>query len=125
MAYFHSLEGQDGWIAMGSEFYKNSKYFTVLSETGEKLGIIGVYDTDEEKNVAHVVVDQKFRGKGLAAKFYDQLMEKLGLPFITLTIDLNNTASIRAAEKLPGIKKTSDPQYEKEFHKVKYVYERK
>jgi len=125
MAYFHSLEGQDGWIAMGSEFYKNSKYFTVLSETGEKLGIIGVYDTDEEKNVAHVVVDQKFRGKGLAAKFYDQLMEKLGLPFITLTIDLNNTASIRAAEKLPGIKKTSDPQYERRFHKVKYVYERK
>jgi hypothetical protein len=35
-------------------------------------------------------------------------MAELGLPFLTLTIDLNNTASIRAARKILGIRKVSD-----------------
>jgi hypothetical protein len=51
-------------------------------------------------------------------------MDELGLDFITMTIDVDNTPSINATEKLPGVKKVSDTEYEEEFHKVKYVYER-
>jgi len=130
MQYFQELEGQNGWIAIGQEEYqqdyKNQKYFTVFGSKGEKLGIVGVYDTEisDEKNVTHTVVDPKFRGQGLAVKFKQLLIDELNLPFITMTIDLKNLKSIKATEKLPGVKKVSDEQYEKDFHKVKYVYER-
>ena len=122
--YFKELEGDNGWLALGSTDYTNSQYFTVYGEHNEKLGIVGVFDTEEEKNVTHTVVDPKYRGQGLAAKFKDEIMDKLNLPYITLTISLDNIASIHATEKLPGVKKVSDEQYEKDFYKVKYIYER-
>ena len=124
MQYFQEIEGQNGWIALGQENCMNQHYFTVFGNKDEKLGIVGIYDTADEKNLAHPVVDQKYRGQGLASKFMQLAMSKLNLPFITMTISLENTASIRATEKLPGVKKVSDEQYEQEFHKVKYVYER-
>lgn len=124
MQYFHELEGPDGWIAQGSEDYSNQKYFTVLGKNGDKLGIVGVYDTDNDKNIIHYVVDPKYRGQGLATKFSERLMDELSLPFITSTIDLDNKASIRATENIKGARKVSDEQYEKEYHKVKYVCER-
>ncbi len=120
--YFEFLEGKEGWIALGNDAYENQKYFTGLSTTGDKVGIVGVYDIGQDQNILHYVVDPKFRGQGLARKLTDELMAKLNLPQVILTIDLDNQASIRAAEKLPGVKKVSDPQYEKEYHKVKYVY---
>ncbi|MBI5654856.1 GNAT family N-acetyltransferase [Candidatus Uhrbacteria bacterium] len=123
MAYFRELEGEHGWMALGQDFCKNQRYFTVLSHAGEKLGIVGVYDTDYEQNISHTVVDPRFRGQGLAMKFKEKLMAELGLPFLTLTIDLDNASSIRAAEKTPGIKKVSDAAYEQEFHKAKYIQE--
>lgn len=124
MKYFQELEGQNGWLALGQENCMNQRYFTVYGSKGEKLGIVGVYDTSDEKNVTHTVIDQKYRGQGLAAKFKQSLMDELNLPFITMTIDLENIASIRATGKLAGVKKISDEQYEHEFHKVKYIYER-
>jgi RimJ/RimL family protein N-acetyltransferase len=124
MQYFQELEGQNGWLALGQENCMNQCYFTVYSSNNEKLGIVGVYDTEHDKNVTHTVVDPKYRGQGLAAKFKQRLMDELNLPFVTMTIDLGNTASIRATEKLPGVRKISDEQYEHDFHKVKYIYER-
>jgi RimJ/RimL family protein N-acetyltransferase len=124
MEYFKQLEGQDGWIALGQENCTNQQYFTAVGGNHEKLGIIGVYDAADEKNVIHTVVDPKYRGHGLAAKFKMQLMEKLNLPFITMTINIDNIASIKATEKISGVKKISDEQYELEFHKVKYIYEK-
>lgn len=124
MQYFQGLEGQNGWLALGQANCMNQRYFTVYGSKDEKLGIVGVYDTADEKNVTHIVVDRKYRGQGLAAKFKQYLMDELNLPFITMTISLENIASIRATEKFPGVRKISDEQYEREFHKVKYVYER-
>ena len=124
MQYFQELEGQNGWLALGQENCINQRYFTVFGSKGEKLGIVGVYDTADVKNVTHTVVDQKYRGQGLAAKFKQRLMDEINLPFITMTISLENIASIRATEKLPGVRRISDDQYERDFHKVKYVYER-
>ncbi|MCX6744214.1 MAG: GNAT family N-acetyltransferase [Candidatus Parcubacteria bacterium] len=120
--YFESLEGKDGWIALGNDAYKNQRYFTGLSTAGEKIGIVGVYDVGKDQNVLHYVVDQKYRGQGLARELADQIMEKLNLPQVVLTIDLDNKASIRAAEKMPGVEKISNSAYEKDFHKVKYIY---
>lgn len=122
--YFKELEGERGWIAIGQENCRDQQYFTVTDSDGEKLGIVGVYNTDDDENISHTVVDPKHRGQGLAHKFKGRLMDDLGLPFLTLTVDLDNAASIRSAEKLPGIKRVSDPDYEREFHKAKFIYER-
>jgi len=124
LEYFQELEGKDGWLALGQENCLNQRYFTIIGSNTEKLGIVGVYDTDDEKNVTHTVVDPKYRGQGLAAKFKRQLMDELDLSFITMTIDPKNIASIRATEKLPGVKKVSDEKYEKDYNKVKYIYEK-
>jgi RimJ/RimL family protein N-acetyltransferase len=121
--YFRQIESKNGWIALGQDNCRNQKYFTVYGDAGTKLGIVGVYDTDDEQNISHTVVDPKFRGQGLAVKFKETLMADLNLPFLTLTIDLDNTSSIRAAEKIPGIRKVSDAAYEQEFHKAKYIQE--
>ncbi|MDO8668908.1 MAG: GNAT family N-acetyltransferase [Candidatus Buchananbacteria bacterium] len=121
MEFFQEMEGENGWIALGQDNCLNPQYFTVIGTKGEKLGIVGVYDTEDEKNITHTVVDPKYRGQGLAAKFKQLLMDKLSLPFITLTIDIDNKKSIRAAENLGAIK-TSSRQYEDEFHKFRYTY---
>jgi len=123
MKYFLEIAGEDRWIAIGQENCKNQQYFTVIGEKGEKLGVVGAYDTVEDQNITHTVVDPKFRGQGLAGKFKDQLMEKLDLPFLTMTIDLGNVASLKATGKLPGVKRVSDAEYEQDFHKAKFVYE--
>jgi RimJ/RimL family protein N-acetyltransferase len=122
MDYFRSLEGETGWIAIGQDNCRNQQYFSVYDENGGKLGIVGVYDTDGDQNISHTIVDPSYRGQGLATKFKDLLMNKQELKFLTLTIDLDNKSSIRAAEKLPGVKKVSDEQYENEFHKAKFIY---
>jgi hypothetical protein len=123
MEYFRMIEGENGWIALGRDNCTNQRYFTVLGENNEKLGVIGVYDTAEEKNVTHTVVDPKYRGQGLAAQFKKILISGLDLPFLTMTINLDNEASVRATEKLPGVRKISDEKFEEEFKKAKYIYE--
>lgn len=125
--YFKSMKDNGGWIAIGNEDYKNQRYFTAYSDSGEKIGIIGVYDFDDEQNITHTVVDPKYRGQGLAAKFKYLLMDKLGLPFINLTIEPGNKSSIISAEKmiddakkgtkLKGVKVSDD-------NKVKYRFEK-
>ena len=124
MDYFKLLEGEDGWIALGQENCANLRYFTVCADDGTKVGIVGVYDTEDDKNITHTVVDPKYRGQGLAAKCKDALMDTLNLPFVTLTISLDNASSLRAADKLPGIQKVSDEKYETDFHKAKYIFNR-
>lgn len=135
-AYWEDLNQRDksigGWLA--SEHCKNVHYFTVLSDTGEKLGIVGVYDVGDEKNITHTIVDPKYRGHGLATAFKDALMEKLDLPFVTLTINYDpyapndprrtNVSSMRAAEKLPGVERVEDPAYA-EQRKAKFIYRRR
>jgi hypothetical protein len=122
--YFKTLEGEDGWIAIGQENCTNQRYFTICSEDDERVGIIGVYDTEEDKNITHTVVDPKFRGQGIAAKCKESLMDTLDLPFITLTISLDNKPSLNAAQKLPNVQMVSDEEYELRCHKKKYILTR-
>jgi hypothetical protein len=110
------------------------RYFMVTGGNGEKLGIIGIYDNDRDKNAIHIIVDPEYRGTGLAKQFYDLIMNQLDLPFITLTIDFDpndpdgekrttNVSSMKAAAKLPDAIRINDPFYDK-FGKAKFIYPR-
>ena len=109
------------------------RYFTVLSLKGEKLGIIGVYNTEHDQNLTDTLVDPKYRGQKLAKQFKDLLMDELDLPFLTMTIDYDpyapddptrtNVSSIRAIKKLPGVERVDDPYYDS-IQKAKFVYRR-
>ncbi|MBT4722588.1 GNAT family N-acetyltransferase [Candidatus Falkowbacteria bacterium] len=123
MDYFKSLEGEDGWIALGMENCSNQQYFVVLSNQNEKLGIVGVYDTEDEKNITHIVIDPKCRsgaiGKSLLPEFYQKLLDKTGLKNLVATINPDNIASIKSHEKA-GFEKVDDPAYD---WKLKYSYQ--
>ncbi len=119
MNYFHQLEGADGWIAIGMGNCKNQKYYIVTDHDGERLGIVGVYDTDDEQNITHIVVDPQYRRRGLVSKFYESLLQKTGLKFLIATISRSNIASVRAHEKA-GFRKVSDSAYEDKYDKFKY-----
>ncbi len=119
--YFKSLEGEDGWIALGQENCTNQRYFTVCAEDGEKVGIVGVYDTEDDKNIIHYVIGPEYRGQGLAAECTHAIIDTLNLPSVIFTISLDNAPSLRVAEKLPGVQKISDAKYEADFHKAKYT----
>lgn len=121
-SYFEQISGSGSWIALDSEGFSNQHYFTVVSNKGDRLGIIGVYDTEDEKHITHTVVDPKYRGMGLASAFKYKLFEKLDLPFITITIDLDNKASLQAVKKLPGVEEISDESYEESYHKKKFKW---
>jgi RimJ/RimL family protein N-acetyltransferase len=135
MQYFLDIAEGDTWIALDSEDYQNQRYFTVMGENGERLGIVGVFDTEQEKNVTHTVVDPKFRGNRLGPQFKYLLMEKLGLPYITLTVNRNNEKSIKSIQSIISsskednqpfeIKKISGDAYEEEFDKHKFILKRK
>ena len=120
--YFHSIaqDGENEWIAIGMENCKNQRYYTVLGENNIKLGIVGVYDTDDDQNITHILIDPELRGKGLLQKFYAQLMREEKLPFLTATINIDNLASVKSQEKA-GFEKVSDKAYEDEYHKYKYI----
>ncbi len=121
--YFNSIRGDYDWIATDyPDVCFNPRYFTVYDEKNTPLGVIGIYDTNEDRNVTHTIVAPSMRGRGLAQQFKDKLMNELGLAFVTLLVDLDNDASIKAAEKLPGVKRVSDKTYETEFNKAKYIY---
>lgn len=122
--YFRQLEGPDGWLAIGQDNCKNPRYFTVQGDNGERLGVVGMYDTDEDKNITHTVVDPKYRGRGLAREFKERLLEAVGENYYVATVSLDNAASLRAMEKIPGAKVASDEKYEAEFHKRKFRFDR-
>ncbi|MBT5338574.1 GNAT family N-acetyltransferase [Candidatus Falkowbacteria bacterium] len=124
LEWFRNLEGNDGWVATDFKFCKNPQYFVVYGENNEKLGGVGVYDTEDDQNITHTVVASEFRGQGLASKFKLEIMEELGLDYFIGTVDLDNIASVKSIEKMPGIRRVSDEAYEKEFHKAKFRYDR-
>lgn len=124
MDYFYELEGADGWIAFGDEYYRNQRYFTVVDDKGKKLGVVGVYDTDDDNNITHTVVDPEYRGQSLATKMKLKLADSLGLNAMTMTVDLDNESSLRSVEKMPDTERVSNEVYEQENHKAKFEWKR-
>lgn len=126
MEYFQQLvaNGEDDWIALGHDEYKNQRYFTVKDTNNENLGFVGMYDTNTEKNITHTFVDPKYRGQGLALEFKTKLLDAIGEDYYIATVNLNNSKSLSAMEKIKGIKVVSDETYEREFNKRKYRFDR-
>ena len=122
--YFYSIskDGEDEWKAIGIENCQSQKYYTVVSENNVRLGIVGIYNTDNEQNITHIIIDPKFRGKGLLPKFYDLLLQEEKPSFLTATIKVDNISSVKSHEKA-GFRKISDDEYEKKFQKYKYRLE--
>ena len=119
--YFKELEGPKWWIAINQNNCSNQRYFTVFSKKWIKLWIIWVYDANvlnNEINVCHTIVDPNFRWKGYAMKFKEEIMKKLNLPFLTLTISTDNISSIKAAEKLPWTIRLSNKSIEDQTWKI-------
>ncbi len=115
MDYFRSLEGKGGWIAIGMDDCMNQQYYVAIGENDEKLGIVGVYDTEDAINFTHVVIDPEYRstktGKSLLPDFYSQLLKKTGLKSLVATINPRNIASIRSHEKA-GFREIDVPKYD-------------
>ena len=124
MEYFKKLEGDEGWVAVGNDDYENQEYFTVKDEKGRNLGVVGVYDFGDQKRVTHTVVDPEFRGRGLAAKFKMHIAEQLGLDSFLSTISPDNTASLRAIVKVPGARRVSTEDQERDGGKIVYEWRR-
>ncbi|MFC1702996.1 hypothetical protein ACFLZO_00850 [Patescibacteria group bacterium] len=124
MEYFRELEGEDGWIAIGQENCSNQRYFTVHGEKDGRLGIVGMYDTDDERNITHTVVDSAHRGKGLSAEFKERLLDATGEDHYVATVDLDNASSLRSMQNTEGVEVVSDEEYERKYHKRKFRYER-
>ena len=76
MDYYYGLEGRDGWIAIGMNNCINQKYFIVIGDNNINLGIVGVYDINDERNITHIVIDKKYRGRDLTSQFYKYLIKK-------------------------------------------------
>lgn len=122
LEFFHSLEGEDGWMAIGMKNCMNQRYYIVIGENDKKLGIVGVYDTEDEKNITHIVINPEYRskkiGKSLLPNFYNELLKKAGLKSLIATINPDNMASIKSHEKA-GFLKVNDPKYD---WKLKYKF---
>jgi len=120
--YFQSIAGQDdNWIAIGMDNCFNQKYYIVQDEDSNKIGIVGMYDTNDEKNLTHILIDPNYRGLGLLKEFYKLLRQKENPVYLIATIDIKNISSIKSHEKA-GFRKISNEKYEKDFHKFKYKY---
>ena len=120
--FFNKISGKDSFNALNFKSLKNVHYFTVINAKNIPVGIIGIYDTNDDKYISHTVVKKEYRGKFYSKIFKDLIIKKLNLPYLTLTIDINNTNSVKSALKLQGIKKVSDENYEKKYHKYKFIY---
>ena len=97
--YFYEKEN---YISIGGGF--NDIYAVCLKESGELIGFIEIYDSpdfDETQISWHF--SSKHAGKGFAseasAAIAEYLFNRLNLDCICATMDINNVASYKTAEK--------------------------
>ena len=119
-SYFKQIKEENNWIAFNYPNCFNNKYFCIVLN-GKKIGIIGICDNDTDKNLLHVIIESGYRGQKYATKASYALLYRLNLPYLTLTIDIDNTPSLKAFSKDTNIKQISSDIYEKKYHKKKYI----
>lgn len=77
--------------------------FFVASEEGEAVGYGGMLKVLEEGDILNIVVDEKFRGRGIGRKLTQALLEegkRQGMQAFTLEVRVSNTPAIRLYESL-------------------------
>ena len=113
MKFFNSLADKD-------KIMYNSKgvYHTIMVD-GEKAGIVGYIAlvSEEKGGFVQIILDKKFRGKGIVEKAEDLLVGVYGLEVLYATIEEENIASLKSHLKL-GFKVVAG-------ERLKYLWEKK
>ena len=106
----------------------NEKYAVCLKESGELIGVIEIYDcSDFEETQISWHFSSKHTGKGYASEasiaITEYLFNKLDIDCICATMDINNIASYRTAEK-SGFKRVGKFEYWRAQSGEVYYYKR-
>ncbi len=101
------LSGYIEWLQTKKEsedIYENKRYAIISKETAELIGMVGMglEDTLNEVEMAYFI-DEDYGGNGYAAEavnaLYEWCISVSDIQYMILTIDCENTASCKVAEK--------------------------
>jgi RimJ/RimL family protein N-acetyltransferase len=108
--YLNSLKGQDKIY-----YEENGIFYNIICDR-ENIGVVGYIQSRAENNAGFVqiVLDPKFRGKGIVQIAEDMLAKKHGLKKLYAKIELSNETSIKAHLKA-GFKYPTNVLLEKEY----------
>lgn len=99
---------------------ESSNSYVFLSDEYELLGFGQFYPKFGKCHLARLVVNPKFRGKGLISQLIDQLAERgrreLGMTELSLFVYPHNRSAIKSYLKLGFIKSESPENSESEEH---------
>lgn len=124
-----SLEEAKKWIDLylQSEPRNHHRWIMVLKENGEKIGTCGFHRWNREKGEIEMGYDLQpaYWRKGYTTEALSAIIkfakEEMKVKKIFAHISVDNTASIKTAEKL-GFKQTGE-QYFEEFQGKKYLHD--
>lgn len=91
----------------------NSLYY-VAEEDGKIIGSLGVTNVLSEGNINNVVVEEAFRGKGIATRMMNILFQEgdeLGIVDYTLEVRVSNQPAIALYEKLGFVSEGIRPRF--------------
>lgn len=107
---------------------ENSLYY-VAEEGNRIVGSLGVTNVLSEGNINNVVVDESYRGQGIATRMMDLLFEegeKMGIVDYTLEVRVSNEAAIALYEKMGFVSEGIRPRfYEKPVEDAMIMWRRK
>lgn len=108
--YLDSLEGKENIF-----YTKEGKYYIIVCD-GKNAGVVGYVPALAEKDAGfiQIVLNPKFRGKGITRIAEDALAKKHGLKKLYAKIELSNEESIKAHINA-GFKYPTDVRLEKEY----------
>ena len=91
----------------------NSLYY-VAEEDGQIVASLGVTNVLSEGNINNVVVEESYRGQGIATRMMDILFqegEELGIVDYTLEVRVSNKPAIALYEKLGFVSEGIRPRF--------------